>query len=52
MLGHPFTLSTFVTNVADDNYRVYRVGPYNELGYSGSVYGAPRMWGVDLRYDF
>ncbi|HJW42606.1 MAG TPA: TonB-dependent receptor [Rhizomicrobium sp.] len=51
-LSHPLTASLFMTNATDQKYIVYRVGPYNELGYSGSLYGEPRMFGVELRYDF
>jgi iron complex outermembrane receptor protein len=51
-LGHPVTVSFFVTNLSDKIYRVYLVGTYSGLGFSSSVYGPPRMWGAELRYDF
>jgi iron complex outermembrane receptor protein len=42
----------FITNATD---KTYRVGQYNNLvsnGYITSLYGEPRMYGVQLRYHF
>jgi iron complex outermembrane recepter protein len=44
--------SFFITNATD---KIYRVGQYNNLvsnGYITSLYGEPRMYGVQLRYRF
>jgi len=51
-LGEPFDVSAFVDNVTN---RVYKVGAdalLNETGTSASIYGPPRMWGLELRYRF
>lgn len=44
--------SFFISNATD---KIYRVGQYNNLvsnGYVTSLYGEPRMYGVQLRYSF
>jgi iron complex outermembrane recepter protein len=51
-MGTSADLAFFVNNVAD---QVYKVGgnPLEHLtGTDSSIYGAPRMWGVELRYRF
>jgi len=50
--GTSADLAFFVNNVAD---QVYKVGgnPLEHLvGTDSSIYGAPRMWGIELRYRF
>ncbi len=50
--GSPADLAFFVNNVTDE---VYKVGgnPLEHLtGTTSSIYGAPRLWGVELRYRF
>ena len=52
VMGTSADLGFFVNNVAD---QVYKVGgnPLEHLtGTDSSIYGAPRMWGVELRYRF
>ena len=52
LCGYPADLAFFVNNVGDT---VYKVGgnPLEHLtGTDSSIYGAPRMWGVELRYRF
>lgn len=51
-LGSSADLAVFVNNVGDE---VYKVGgnPLEHLtGTDSSIYGPPRMWGVELRYRF
>jgi iron complex outermembrane receptor protein len=52
IMGTSADLAFFVNNVAN---QVYKVGgnPLEHLtGTDSSIYGAPRMWGVELRYRF
>jgi iron complex outermembrane receptor protein len=52
VLGYPGDLGFFVNNVGN---QVYKVGgnPLEHLtGTDSSIYGAPRMWGIELRYRF
>ena len=51
-MGSSADVAFFVNNVADT---VYKVGgnPLEHLtGTDSSIYGPPRMWGVELRYRF
>ncbi|HUO92207.1 MAG TPA: TonB-dependent receptor [Rhizomicrobium sp.] len=51
-MGTSADVAFFVNNVAD---QLYKVGgnPLEHLtGTDSSIYGAPRMWGVELRYRF
>ncbi len=52
VLGYPVDASVFVTNAFDRTYKVGADAYLNELGTSASIYGPPRMWGVELRYRF
>lgn len=47
-----FDVSAFVTNATNKEYRVSQFGSYSENGYVASLYGAPRMFGAELRYGF
>jgi iron complex outermembrane recepter protein len=52
LCGSSADLAVFVNNVGN---QVYKVGgnPLEHLtGTDSSIYGAPRMWGVELRYRF
>jgi iron complex outermembrane recepter protein len=51
-LGNPFDLSMFVDNVTNRTYKVGADALLNETGTSASIYGPPRMWGLELRYRF
>lgn len=42
----------FVTNVTDKVYSSGLNGALNTLGFSSAQYGAPRMWGLSMRYNF
>jgi iron complex outermembrane receptor protein len=53
VMGKPFDLRFFMTNVTDKTYRVYAyVGQQQASGFVNSIYGEPRMYGVSLRYRF
>jgi len=47
-----FGASLFVTNVADTVYKTRVSGLYNIFGVAGAAYGEPRIFGVQLRYQF
>ena len=51
-LGSSFDLSLFVNNVTDITYKVGANALEHLTGTTASIYGAPRMWGVELRYQF
>jgi iron complex outermembrane receptor protein len=50
--GSPFDLALFATNVTDERYLVSVTGGYSAYGYDAELYGAPRMYGLRLRYNF
>jgi iron complex outermembrane receptor protein len=50
--GSAFDASAFVTNLADTAYVTRISGLYNVFGVAGASYGEPRMFGVQLRYQF
>lgn len=52
VLGNPVDLSFFMTNVTNDDTPVSVVGIYNTIGGEVAYMGAPRMWGLRLRYRF
>jgi iron complex outermembrane receptor protein len=45
-------VSAYVTNATDKIYRVGQYSGYVANGYITSFYGEPRMFGVQLRYQF
>jgi iron complex outermembrane receptor protein len=51
-LGSSFDLSVFVNNLTDRTYKVGANALEHLTGTTASIYGAPRMWGVELRYRF
>jgi iron complex outermembrane recepter protein len=51
-LGQPFDLSAFVNNATDKTYKVGANALEHLTGTTSSIYGAPRMWGFELRYRF
>lgn len=51
-LGSSFDASVFVNNLADRTYKVGANAFEHLTGTTASIYGAPRMWGVELRYRF
>jgi iron complex outermembrane receptor protein len=51
-LDSSFDLSLFVNNLTDRTYKVGANALEHLTGTTASIYGAPRMWGVELRYRF
>lgn len=52
VLGQPFDLAFFMTNVTNEAIHVVHGGEYKSLGFESIQYAAPRMWGFRLRYKF
>jgi iron complex outermembrane receptor protein len=50
--GYPVDVGFFVTNLLDRLYQAGNFPTLESLGYYASVYGEPRMFGVQLRYRF
>ncbi|MBV1691832.1 TonB-dependent receptor [Novosphingobium sp. G106] len=50
-LGQPIDLSAFVTNVTNQIYPV-ATGSTLSQGYETAIFGAPRMWGIRIKYRF
>ena len=48
-MGSPVDVALFVTNLTD---RVYQEAGTIAAGVGVAHYAAPRIWGVELRYDF
>ncbi|HEY1838001.1 MAG TPA: TonB-dependent receptor [Rhizomicrobium sp.] len=51
-LGKPLDLSLFMNNVTNQTYKVGGDALLHLTGTSASIYGPPRMFGVELRYRF
>ena len=52
VMGSGFDASVFVNNATDKTYKVGANALEHLLGTTSSIYGAPRLWGVELRYRF
>jgi len=50
--GYPVDAAFFVTNLLDRLYQAGNFPTLETLGYYASVYGEPRMFGVQLRYHW
>ncbi|MEZ5891452.1 MAG: TonB-dependent receptor, partial [Xanthobacteraceae bacterium] len=50
--GSPIDLSVFATNVTDEAYQVNTGGGWNSSGIGDWLMGAPRMYGVRVRFNF
>ena len=50
--GHALDVTAFVNNVTDKEYRIGSADYYTTLGYVLSVYGPPRMYGLEATYHF
>ncbi|HLG89302.1 MAG TPA: TonB-dependent receptor [Alphaproteobacteria bacterium] len=50
--GYPVDAAFFMTNVLDRLYQAGNFPTLETLGYYASVYGEPRMFGVQLRYHW
>jgi len=52
VMGAKVDLAAFANNVLDKEYRNFNSGFYNSIGYNVVTYGAPAMYGVEVRYHF
>lgn len=52
MLGSAFDLAIFGKNLTDEKYAIGGIDLLEDLGLATRVYGAPRTWGVSLRYSY
>lgn len=52
IVGSPFDLSIFATNVTNEKYPVASGGGWTSFGIGDFLYGEPRMYGARLRYNF
>lgn len=50
--GSPVTLAAFVNNITDYNYAITNISVLQSLGTAVNLYGEPRTWGVQFRYEF
>lgn len=39
-------------NLTDEQYRVFGITAFEQLGFAGAVFNEPRSYGVDVIYDF
>jgi iron complex outermembrane receptor protein len=51
-LGSPFDLALFANNVTNKTYKVAANALENEIGTTASIYGDPRIFGVEARVRF
>jgi iron complex outermembrane receptor protein len=51
-MGYPFDVSGFLNNAFDKVYGVGANALLNETSTSATIYGPPRMMGIELRYRF
>jgi iron complex outermembrane receptor protein len=52
IMGTAADLSFFMTNALDKTYRAGTFPLYEQLGFASDIYGEPRMWGFQLRYQW
>jgi len=52
VMGHPFDAAFFMTNATDNLYFTGGYPLYGFLGIDTKTYGAPRMFGFQLKYRF
>ena len=52
IMGQPFDLGVFVTNLTDNLHIVGEIPLWTSLGFSSVAYNPPRMFGFSLRYRF
>lgn len=50
--GRPLDVGVYVTNVFDEDYQAIGAVSGAALGFNSAIYGAPRQYGVTLRYRF
>jgi iron complex outermembrane receptor protein len=52
VMGQPFDVSFFMSNVTDTLAKVGNVGIYKTQGYVDAIYNEPQMWGFRVKYRF
>jgi iron complex outermembrane receptor protein len=52
VMGQPFDLSFFMTNVTDNLHYTGEIALSTSLGFSSVAYNQPRMFGFSLKYRF
>ena len=52
MFGSAFDAAVFVNNATNETYKVGANALLHLTGTSASIYGPPRMWGIELRARF
>jgi len=52
VMGMPVDMAFFMTNVTKEVYPVSVGSSFNSAGFENQLMGAPRMWGVRLKYRF
>jgi iron complex outermembrane recepter protein len=52
VLGQPFDIALFMTNVTNEKYPLNVANFYNSFGFESVNPNEPRMWGARLRYRF
>ncbi|OCC23846.1 hypothetical protein MB02_08420 [Croceicoccus estronivorus] len=50
--GTPIDITVFGNNLANKLYRTSNANTYDNLLVNSTIYGAPRMYGVKVRYSF
>ena len=50
--GSAVSVAAFVNNVTDVTYKLSTVTQLHSLGNSVSLFGEPRTYGVEFRYEF
>jgi len=51
-MGSNFDVNLWVKNLTDEEYQVYGSNQALQFGYATYMYGTPREYGIDLRYNF
>jgi len=52
VMGTPVDLRVFVTNLTNKTYRIGNTNVYTSLNYQSSIYGEPRMYGLQTKVHF
>jgi iron complex outermembrane receptor protein len=52
IFGSPVDAGLFMTNALNDVYPVNTGGGFNSGGIGDQLMGAPRMWGLRVKYSF
>lgn len=52
VFGSSFDVGLFADNLTDEEYQEPVFGLYSQIGFTSRTPGAPRMFGIDVRYSF